>query len=179
MSRRSKPAKRVPLADPVYNSVDISKFINRIMRRGKKSLAEKIFYATLAKIEERTGEKSLEVFQKALTNATPLLEVKARRIGGSTYQVPIEVKADRGFALSSSWLIESAKKRSGKSFIDKLTNELIDASNGQGLLAKNVKTPTKWLKQTKLLLITDINIVILKKYLLATRRYFLLLKYIF
>ena len=87
MSRRSKPAKRIPLADPVYNSVDISKFINRIMRRGKKSLAEKIFYATLLKIEERTGEKSLEIFQKAMTNATPLLEVKARRIGGSTYQV--------------------------------------------------------------------------------------------
>ena len=76
MSRRSKPAKRIPLADPVYNSVDISKFINRIMRRGKKSLAEKIFYATLLKIEERTGEKALEIFQKAMTNATPLLEVK-------------------------------------------------------------------------------------------------------
>lgn len=106
MSRRSKPAKRVPLADPVYNSVDISKFINRIMRRGKKSLAEKIFYATLDRIQERTGEKSLDIFQKAMTNATPLLEVKARRIGGSTYQVPIEVKADRGFALASSWLIE-------------------------------------------------------------------------
>ena len=99
MSRRSKPAKRIPLADPVYNSVDISKFINRIMRRGKKSLAEKIFYATLTRLEERTGEKPLEIFQKAMTNATPLLEVKARRIGGSTYQVPIEVKADRGFAL--------------------------------------------------------------------------------
>ena len=109
MSRRSKPAKRVPLADPVYNSVDISKFINRIMRRGKKSLAERIFYSTMTKIEERTNEKAMDLFQKALSNATPLLEVKARRIGGSTYQVPIEVKADRGFALASSWLIEAAK----------------------------------------------------------------------
>ena len=101
-----------------------------------KSLAEKIFYATMNKIEERTKEKPMEIFQKALTNATPLLEVKARRIGGSTYQVPIDVKADRGFALASSWLIESAKKRGGKSFIDKLTNELIDASEGQGAACK-------------------------------------------
>ena len=105
MSRRSKPARRIPAADPLYNSVDVSKFINRIMRRGKKSLAERIFYSTITRIEERTNEKGLEIFQKALTNATPLLEVKARRIGGSTYQVPLEVKADRGFALSSSWLI--------------------------------------------------------------------------
>ena len=149
MSRRSKPARRIPVADPVYNSVDISKFINRIMRRGKKSLAEKIFYATLNKVEEKTGEKSLEVFQKAMTNATPLLEVKARRIGGSTYQVPIEVKADRGFALASTWLIESAKKRSGKSFIDKLTNELIDASNGSGAACKKREDTHKMAEANK------------------------------
>ena len=149
MSRRSKPAKRIPLADPVYNSVDISKFINRIMRRGKKSLAEKIFYATLSKIEERTGEKSLDIFQKAMSNATPLLEVKARRIGGSTYQVPIEVKADRGFALASSWLIEAAKKRSGKSFIDKLTNEIIDASNGVGSACKKREDTHKMAEANK------------------------------
>ncbi len=128
MSRRSKPAKRIPLADPVYNSVDISKFINRIMRRGKKSL---------------------EIFQKAMTNATPLLEVKARRIGGSTYQVPIEVKADRGFALASSWLIEAAKKRGGKSFIDKLTNELIDASNGSGAACKKREDTHKMAEANK------------------------------
>ena len=136
MSRRSKPARRIPAADPIYNSVDVSKFINRILRRGKKSLAERIFYATISQIEEKTNEKGLEIFQKAITNATPLLEVKARRIGGSTYQVPIDVKADRGFALASSWIIEAAKKRSGKSFKDKLTNEIIDASNGQGAACK-------------------------------------------
>ncbi len=136
MSRRSKPERRVPSADPIYNSVDVSKFINRILRRGKKSLAERIFYSTIKNIEEKTNEKGLEVFQKAITNATPLLEVKARRIGGSTYQVPIDVKPDRGFALSSSWIIEAAKKRSGKSFRDKLTNELIDASNGTGAACK-------------------------------------------
>ena len=129
MSRRSKPEKRIPAPDPIYNNVDISKFINRIMRRGKKSLAEKIFYATMKRIEERVNDNPIEVFQKALANATPLLEVKARRIGGSTYQVPIEVKADRGFALASSWLIAAAKNRGGKSFIEKLTNELMDEAN--------------------------------------------------
>ena len=149
MSRRSKPARRIPAADPVYNSVDISKFINRIMRRGKKSLAEKIFYATLLKLEEKTGEKPLDIFQKAMSNATPLLEVKARRIGGSTYQVPIEVKADRGFALASSWLIEAAKKRGGKSFIDKLTNELIDASNGSGAACKKREDTHKMAEANK------------------------------
>ena len=149
MSRRSKPAKRIPSADPIYGSVDVSKFINRIMRRGKKSIAEKIFYSTMVKIQERTGEKPTEIFEKALTNATPLLEVKARRIGGSTYQVPIEVKADRGFALSSSWLIESAKKRGGKSFVDKLTNELIDASNGAGSACKKREDTHKMAEANK------------------------------
>ena len=133
MSRRSKPAKRIPLADPVYNSVDISKFINRIMRRGKKSLAERIFYGTMERIKERTNEDAIEIFQKAMTNATPLLEVKA----------------DRGFALASSWLIESAKKRGGKSFIDKLTNELIDASNGQGAACKKREDTHKMAEANK------------------------------
>ena len=149
MSRRSKPERRIPAPDPIYNNVDISKFINRIMRRGKKSLAERIFYATLERIKERTNENPIETFEKALKNATPLLEVKARRIGGSTYQVPIEVKADRGFALASSWLIESAKKRGGKSFIDKLTNELMDASNGQGAACKKREDTHKMAEANK------------------------------
>ena len=149
MSRRSKPAKRIPLADPVYNSVDISKFINRIMRRGKKSLAEKIFYMTMDRIKERTNADPMETFQKALTNATPLLEVKARRIGGSTYQVPIEVKADRGMALGTSWIIESAKKRSGKSMIEKLTNEILDAANGSGASVKKREDTHKMAEANK------------------------------
>lgn len=149
MSRRTKPAKRIPPADPIYNSVDVSKFINRIMRRGKKSIAEKIFYSTLEKIQEKTNEKPMETFQKALTNATPLLEVKARRIGGSTYQVPIEVKPDRGFALSSSWIIESAKKRHGKSFTDKLTSELMDAANGVGAACKKREDTHKMAEANK------------------------------
>ncbi len=149
MSRRSKPERRVPAPDPIYNNVDVSKFINRIMRRGKKSLAERIFYATLERIKERTNDNPIETFQKALQNTTPLLEVKARRIGGSTYQVPIEVKADRGFALASSWLIEAAKKRGGKSFIDKLTNELMDASNGQGSACKKREDTHKMAEANK------------------------------
>ena len=136
MSRRSKPAKRVPQADPIYNSVDVAKFINRLMRRGKKSLAQNIFYSTMDRIKEKTNEDSQEIFQKALKNVIPLLEVKARRIGGSTYQVPMEVKADRGMALGSSWLILSAKKRSGKSMVEKLSNEIIDAANGSGASVK-------------------------------------------
>ena len=149
MSRRSKPAKRIPLADPVYNSVDISKFINRIMRRGKKSLAEKIFYATMEKIKERTNEDPIEIFQKAMTNATPLLEVKARRIGGSTYQVPIDVKPDRGTALASQWIIEAARKRGGKSMIEKLTSEILDASNSMGSAVKKKEDTHKMAEANK------------------------------
>ena len=149
MSRRSKPEKRIPAPDPIYNNVDISKFINRIMRRGKKSLAEKIFYGTMERIKEKTNENPIETFQKALQNATPLLEVKARRIGGSTYQVPLEVKADRGFALASSWLIAAAKNRGGKSFIDKLTNELMDAANGVGAACKKREDTHKMAEANK------------------------------
>ena len=149
MSRKSKPAKRVPAPDPVYNNVDISKFINRLMRRGKKSLAERIFYSTLDRIAEKTKGDALEVFQKALTNATPLLEVKARRIGGSTYQVPLDVKPDRGMALGSSWLIEAAKKRSGKSMVEKLTSELTDAANGQGAACKKREDTHKMAEANK------------------------------
>ena len=124
MSRRNKPQKRVPLADPVYNSIDIAKFINRLMRRGKKSVDERIFYTSLEKIAEKTKKLALDVFTDALRNATPIIEVKARRIGGSTYQVPIEVRPDRGMALGSMWLIDSAKKRGGKSMVERLTAEL-------------------------------------------------------
>lgn len=149
MSRRSKPEKRIPAPDPVYNNLDISRFINRLMRRGKKSIAEKIFYSTLEKIKEKTKSDALEVFQKALTNATPLLEVKARRIGGSTYQVPLEVNPERGMALGSTWIIESAKKRSGKSMVEKLTAELTDAANGQGAACKKREDTHKMAEANK------------------------------
>ena len=149
MSRRTKPAKRIPAPDPVFNNVDISRFINRLMRRGKKSLAERIFYNTLENIKSKTKDEPLEVFQKALTNVTPLLEVKARRIGGSTYQVPLDVKADRGMALGSSWLIEAAKKRSGKSMVEKLTAEILDASNGNGAAGKKREDTHKMAEANK------------------------------
>ncbi len=149
MSRRNKPPKRVPTADSKYNSVDVSKFINRLMRRGKKSLAEKIFYTTLERIGEKVKDEPTEVFKKALTNTTPLLEVKARRIGGSTYQVPIEVKPDRGMALSSSWLIAAAKNRSGKSMVEKLSAELLDASNGNGAACKKREDTHKMAEANK------------------------------
>ena len=149
MSRRNKPARRVPAADPVYGSVDVAKFINRLMRRGKRSVAEKIFYSTMDNIKEKTKEEATDVFKKALTNVIPLLEVKARRIGGSTYQVPIEVKADRGMALGTSWIIESAKKRSGKSMIEKLTNEILDAANGSGASVKKREDTHKMAEANK------------------------------
>ena len=149
MSRRSKPVKRVPLPDPLFNSVDIAKFINRLMKKGKKSVAQNIFYKTMEKVEEKTKQKPIEVFEKALSNVTPLIEVKARRIGGSTYQVPIEVKPDRGQALGSCWIIESARKRSGKSMIDKLTNEIIDASNGTGASCKKREDTHKMAEANK------------------------------
>lgn len=149
MSRRSKPPRRVPVADPVYGSVDIAKFINRLMRRGKRSLAEKIFYSTMNNIQTKTKEEPTEVFKKALTNVIPLLEVKARRIGGSTYQVPIEVKQDRGMALGSGWIIDSAKKRGGKSMIEKLTAEILDASNGQGASCKKREDTHKMAEANK------------------------------
>ncbi len=149
MSRRSKPAKRIPSPDPVYNSVDIAKFINRLMTRGKKSVAQKIFYSSMDTIQEKTKENPIDVFKKALTNATPLIEVKARRIGGSTYQVPVEVKPERGQALGSCWLIESARKRSGKSMIEKLTAEIMDASNGQGASCKKREDTHKMAEANK------------------------------
>ena len=136
MPRKGNIAKRDVLADPVYNSKLVTKLINHLMIDGKKAKASSILYDAFGIIQDKTGKEPVEVFEEAMNNVMPVLEVKARRIGGSTYQVPIEVKADRGFALSSSWLIEAAKKRGGKSFIDKLTNELIDASNGQGSACK-------------------------------------------
>lgn len=149
MSRRSKPAKRIPAPDPMYNSVEIAKFINRLMKRGKKSIAQKIFYSSMEKIQEKTKEEPTDVFKKALTNVTPLIEVKARRIGGSTYQVPVEVKTERGQALGSCWLIESARKRNGKSMVEKLTSEILDASNGSGASVKKREDTHKMAEANK------------------------------
>ena len=149
MSRRTKAVRRIPAPDAVYNSTEAASFINRLMRRGKKSLAERIFYSALENIKTKSKDEPIEVFKKALANTAPLLEVKARRIGGSTYQVPIEVKADRGFVLGAGWIIEAAKKRSGKSMIEKLSNELMDASNGNGAACKKREDTHKMAEANK------------------------------
>lgn len=132
MPRRAIIAKRVPPPDAVYNSQVIQRFIHRMMQRGKKSTAQRLFYDCLDLIKERTKQDPMELFNKALKNVTPLVEVKARRVGGSTYQVPVEVKQTRGNALATAWIITHSRKRAGRSFSERLAAELIDASNNTG-----------------------------------------------
>ena len=149
MSRRNKPQKRVPLTDPIFNSEDVARFINRLMRRGKKSIAERIFYNSLELLKEKIKEEPIEVFQKALKNVTPLIEVKARRIGGSTYQVPLEVRPERGIALGSTWLIDTAKAKTGKPMEEKLAQEIISAYNGEGSAVKKREDTHKMAEANK------------------------------
>lgn len=130
--RRNRPEKRVIPPDVKYNSVEVQSFINRVMRKGKKSLAARLVYNAFDIIQSKTGKDPMEVFHAALQNASPIMEVKPRRVGGATYQVPMEVPPHRQFALATRWLIAAAKARSGKSFAEKLAAELMDAANGQG-----------------------------------------------
>ena len=132
MSRRSKPEKRLILPDVRYNSVNLQNFINRVLRRGKKSVATRLVYDAFDLIEERTKRNPLEVFDQAFKNVSPIVEVKPRRVGGATYQVPMEVPPYRRFALASRWLLMAANSRSGRSFSEKLAGELMDAANGAG-----------------------------------------------
>ncbi|HEY9848898.1 MAG TPA: 30S ribosomal protein S7 [Leptolyngbyaceae cyanobacterium] len=132
MSRRTLVQKRPVPPDPVYNSRLISMMVRRVMQSGKKSVASGIVYDAMKIIEERTGGDPLETFERAVRNATPLVEVKARRVGGATYQVPMEVRADRGATLALRWLIQFSRSRSGKSMASKLANELMDAANETG-----------------------------------------------
>ncbi|MBX9667462.1 MAG: 30S ribosomal protein S7 [Candidatus Obscuribacterales bacterium] len=136
MSRRNQATKRLPPPDPVYDSQLIQRFINRMMQRGKRSTAQRLFYTALTIIEDKLKQEPLEVFNKAVKNVTPLVEVKARRVGGSTYQVPVEVKTSRGVALATQWIITNSRKRGGRSFAERLSAELIDASNGNGASVK-------------------------------------------
>ncbi|MFA5055433.1 MAG: 30S ribosomal protein S7 [Dehalococcoidia bacterium] len=136
MSRRSKSIKRTVLPDPHYNSIYVSKIITRVMNSGKKTTAESIVYGAMGIIAEQEKGDPVPVLELALKNAIPLLEVKPRRVGGATYQVPIEVKQDRGFALAVRWILKAAKSRSGKSMAEKLAAELIDASKKQGATIK-------------------------------------------
>ena len=136
MPRRSKVERRIPTPDARYNSELVARFINKVMQRGKKGLAETIVYDALQTIQERTGRDALEVFEQAVNNATPLLEVKPRRVGGATYQVPVQIEGQRRTSLAFRWLLSSSRSRSGKSMAEKLANELLDAYNGTGATIK-------------------------------------------
>ena len=136
MSRRSRAEKRETKPDPKFESRIVTKFINNLMVDGKKSKAEKIFYDAVDIMAERSGESGVEVFETALNNAKPALEVKSRRVGGATYQVPIEVRPERRTALASRWLIGFARSRSEKSMAERLAGELLAASRGEGSTIK-------------------------------------------
>jgi small subunit ribosomal protein S7 len=136
MSRRSKSKKRLVPVDPIYNSRLVTMFIVRVLQEGKKSLAQRIVYQSLEYIRTSTNANPLIVLEKAVRNVAPVVEVKARRIGGSTYQVPIELEALRGINLAVNWITKSARERSGKDMTRKLANELIDASKQAGNAVK-------------------------------------------
>jgi small subunit ribosomal protein S7 len=132
MSRRYKPEKFDIQPDVRFNSVNVQSFINRVMRNGKKSVAAAEVYDAMDLIAERTKRNPLEIFEQAFKNVSPMMEVKPRRVGGATYQVPMEVPTHRRFALASRWIIQATKDRSGKTFAEKLAGELLDAANNTG-----------------------------------------------
>ena len=136
MPRKGHLEKRDIPADPVYGDKVVTKLINNIMLDGKKAVAQKIVYGAFAKVEEKTGKPALDVFETAMNNVMPVLEVKARRIGGATYQVPIEVRADRRQALGLRWLTTFARKRGEKTMTDRLAGEIMDAANNTGSAVK-------------------------------------------
>ena len=136
MPRKGHTIRRDVLADPIYNSKVVTKLINNIMLDGKKGTAQKIVYGAFQQVEEKTGKTAMEVFQEAMNNVLPVLEVKARRIGGATYQVPIEVRPDRRQALGLRWMTAFSRKRSEKTMVDRLANEIMDAANNTGASVK-------------------------------------------
>jgi small subunit ribosomal protein S7 len=136
MPRRREVPKRKIHPDPLYKDILVTKFMNCVMLDGKKSTAESIVYGAFEVIHERTREEPLKIFHRALENVQPMVEVKSRRVGGATYQVPVEVGSGRKMALSMRWLIQFARKRSGKSMKDKLANELIEAAHQRGSAVK-------------------------------------------
>ncbi len=136
MSRKGPAPKRVIIPDPRFNNLRIAKFMNMLMRGGKKGVAERIVYGALDLVSQRTGKDPLAVFQDAMDKATPQLEVRARRVGGATYQVPVEVRPERRNSLAMRWLISGARKRSGRTMMERLASELADASQGVGAAVK-------------------------------------------
>ena len=149
MPRKGPAPKRQILPDPRYNSKVLARFINKIMLRGKKSLAEQITYGALEIVAEKTGRDAMDVFSQALSNAMPLVEVRPRRVGGATYQVPMEVRPDRRQAMAMRWLIGFARSRAGRSMEEKLAAELMDASNNQGASIKKREDTHKMAEANK------------------------------
>ncbi len=149
MPRRGHTQKREVLADPMYNDVVVTKLINNIMLDGKKGVAQKIVYAAFDRVANKTGKPALEVFQEAMNNIMPVLEVKARRIGGATYQVPIEVRADRRQTLALRWLTMFSRKRGEKTMAERLPSEIMDAANNTGSSVKRKEDMHKMAEANK------------------------------
>ena len=147
--RKGHTQKRDVLADPIYNSKVVTKLINNIMLDGKKGIAQKIVYGAFATVEEKTGKGALDVFEEAMNNIMPTLEVKARRIGGATYQVPIEVRPERRQALGLRWLTFFSRKRSEKTMQERLANEIMDAANNTGAAVKRKEDMHKMAESNK------------------------------
>jgi small subunit ribosomal protein S7 len=147
--RRRRAPQRPVLPDPVYGSKVLTKFINAIMLDGKKSIAQKIMYAALERIESKTGEKGIEVFNKAMENVRPVMEVKSRRVGGATYQVPIEVRPVRQQSLAIRWIVEAARKRNERTMVERLSNELMDAATEKGAAFKKKEDTYKMAEANK------------------------------
>lgn len=136
MARRNRPERRPTPPDSRYNNVQVQILINKLMTRGKKSTSERVVYGAFDRIQANTGRDPLDVFSQAIRNATPVLEVKPRRVGGATYQVPVEIRPDRRIALAMRWVLNSARSRGGRSMAEKLASELLDAANNTGAAIK-------------------------------------------
>jgi small subunit ribosomal protein S7 len=149
MPRRRVPNKRKILPDPKFQDRLVAKFINDLMRKGKKSTAEQIAYGAFAVVEERAKEEPLKVFKRALDNVKPVLEVKSRRVGGATYQVPVEVRQDRRVALAMRWIIEYGSDRGEKTMMEKLAGEIMDAANNRGNAVKKKEDTHKMAEANK------------------------------
>ncbi len=149
MPRRARVQKRVILPDPIYGNVQLAKFINCLMLNGKKSVAERIVYDAFEKIRRSSRREPLDVFDVAMRNVTPVLEVKPKRVGGATYQVPVEIRSDRRAALARRWVIRYSRARHGRSMADKLAAELMDASNGMGAAIKRKEDTHKMAESNK------------------------------
>src|SRR5438128_10445979 len=149
MPRRPRIQKRVILPDPIYTHEGVAKFVNVVMQRGKRSTAERVVYGSLDRIRKVAKKDPIEVFDSALKNATPVLEVKPRRVGGATYQVPVEIRPDRRNSLAMRWVIEAARKRPGKSMAEKLQGELLDAMNNTGAAVRRKEDTHKMAEANK------------------------------